>query len=37
MAKSKSLKEIVIEIITGISIEEWESNNSILAKIIKTT
>jgi len=31
----KSMKEIVIEIITGISIEQWEANNAKLAKIVK--
>lgn len=31
----KSMKEIVIEIITGISIEQWETNNAILEKIVK--
>jgi ornithine cyclodeaminase/alanine dehydrogenase-like protein (mu-crystallin family) len=31
----KSMKEIVIEIITGISIEDWEANNKILEKLVK--
>lgn len=28
------MKEIVIEIITGISIEEWEENNRILKDLL---
>lgn len=29
------MKEQIIEIITGISIEKWEENNKILEKLVK--
>lgn len=31
----KTMKEIVIEIITGITIEQWEENNRILETLVK--
>jgi hypothetical protein len=31
---TKTPKELHIELITGISIEQWESNNATLAKIV---
>ena len=31
----KTMREIVTEIITGISIEDWETNNKILEKLVK--
>jgi hypothetical protein len=30
----KTMKEIVVEIITGITIEQWEANNRILDEIM---